>query len=251
MGGYLSIGRVYDDLYDLMKPHYQHGIEHNFKDKHDNEFIIQHISLGYLRGHEDIEKTDSLFKFILDRWSNEQIQEIISFFWMQRSYLRVSSEENERMKGRIIEFWRYLYEKYKGKEESILSREDKQILSAASKLAALLPQIDAESYKWLMLSAPYVHEDYNSSFFIEYLNELKDKGYSKETAKYIGDIYLKMLEKITPDYDQKHIRSIVEFLYNADAKDNANKICNIYGLRGHEFLRDIYERYATSVLSVN
>ncbi|MEW6674803.1 MAG: hypothetical protein AB1348_02075 [Nitrospirota bacterium] len=147
------------------------------------------------------------------------------------------------MKGRIIEFWRYLYEKYKGKDEASLTKEDKQILSSASKLTALLPQIDADSHEWLMLSVPYVHEDFNSPFFIENLDSLKDKGDSKETAKYIGDIYLKMLEKITPDFDQKDIRSIVEFLYDAGASDSANRICIIYGLRGYEFLRDIYERH--------
>jgi len=54
-----------------------------------------------------------------------------------------------------------------------------------------------------------------------------------------------MLDKITPDYDQKHIRSIVEFLYNAGAEESANKICNIYGSRGYEFLRDIYEKYSS------
>jgi len=126
--------------------------------------------------------------------------------------------------------------------EDTLSREDKQILSATSKLASLLPQIDTESYKWLLLSAPYVHEDYNSAFFIEYLDNLKDKGDRNETANYIGDIYLKMLEKITPDFDQKNILSIVEFLYSSGAADSANSICNIYGSRGYEFLRDIYEK---------
>ena len=164
---------------------------------------------------------------------------------MQRDYLMASSEENEKMRGKIIAFWRLLYEKFKGKEEITLTQNDKHILSAVSKLAAFLPKIDTESYKWLMLSALYVHEDYNSSFFIEYLDELKDKGDKSESAKYIGDIYLKMLKKITPDFDQKHIRSIVEFLYDAGATDNANKICNIYGARGYEFLRDIYDKYSS------
>ncbi len=54
-----------------------------------------------------------------------------------------------------------------------------------------------------------------------------------------------MLEKFTPDYDQEHIRSIVEFLYDAGATDSASKICNIYGARGQEFLRDIYEKYSS------
>jgi len=55
-----------------------------------------------------------------------------------------------------------------------------------------------------------------------------------------------MLKKGTPDHDKKHIRSIIEFLYNAGAQENADKICNIYGSRGNEFLRDIYEKYNVS-----
>ncbi|MEW6419544.1 MAG: hypothetical protein AB1480_15760 [Nitrospirota bacterium] len=244
MDGYFSIGRVYEYLYYLMRPHYQYGIDYDFRGKRNNEHLIQHLSLAYLRGHEPIEKPESLFSQIINKFKYGHIKEIIGFFWMQRSYLRISLEENEKMRGKVIEFWRYLYEKYKGEEESILSREDKQILSAASKLAALLPQIDAEFYNWLMLSAPYVKEDYNSSFFIEYLYELKDKGDRSETSKYIGDIYLKMLEKITPDFDQKHIRSIVEFLYDTGTTDSASRICNIYGSRSYEFLRDIYEKHS-------
>ena len=55
-----------------------------------------------------------------------------------------------------------------------------------------------------------------------------------------------MLKKGTPDYDKKHIHSIVEFLYNAGAEKNTNKIWSIYGSRGYEFLRDIYEKHANS-----
>ncbi len=123
-----------------------------------------------------------------------------------------------------------------------MTKEDKQILSSTSGLTVFLPKIDATSYEWLMLSASHINEDYNSSFFIEYLDELKDRGEKNKTARYISEIYLRMLEKITPDYDQKHVRSIIEFLYNTDSKENASKICNIYGERGYEFLRDIYEK---------
>jgi vacuolar-type H+-ATPase subunit H len=196
----------------------------------------------YLRDHEKLDDPSSLFQKIIDARKPDQIREIIGFFWMQRDILTESSEENEKMREKIIEFWRQLYKNYKGKNEKSLTQEDKKILSEASKLTIILPQIDSESYEWLMLSAPYVHEDFNSSFFIEYLDELKDKGDSKETAKYIGDIYLAMLAKSTPDFDEKHIRSTIEFVYNAGGKGKANKICNIYGSRGQEFLRDIYKR---------
>lgn len=242
MDGYLSIGKVYDDLYELMKPHYQYGISYDFKEKRNREHLIQHICIGYFRNHEKLHEPDSLFRKIIDAWKHDQIKEIIGFFWMQRDFLTGSSEENEKMKGKIIEVWRQLYRKYKGKDEKSLTQEDKKILSSVSRLAVFLHKIDPESYEWLMLSAYYVHEDFNSSFFIKYLDELKNKGDRKETAKYIGEIYLAMLEKFTPDYDQKHIRSVVEFLRDAGAQENALKICNIYGSRGQEFLRDIYEK---------
>lgn len=242
--GYLSIGKVYEDLYELMRPHYEYGLSYDFKEKRNREHLIQHICIGYLRDRERLDEEGSLFKKIIVHWKPEQIKLVIGFFWMQREYLKENTEDNENMRARIIAFWKLLYERYKGKSEDRLSREDKQILSAVAKLASSLPHVDAESYKWLILSAPYVHEDFNSAFFIEYLNELKDKGERSETAKYIGDIYLKMLNKTTPDFDQEHIRSIVEFLYNADAADSASRICNIYGWRGYEFLRDIYEKYS-------
>jgi hypothetical protein len=243
MDGYLSIGTVYDELYKLMKPHYQYGLSFGLKDKHNQEHLVQHICIGYLRDHERLGDPNSLFKKIIDAWEPDQIKEIIGFFWMQRHYLEENSDEDQRTKEKIISFWRKIYERYKGKDEKSLSKEDKKILSSVSRLAVVLPQITAESNEWLMLSATYVHEDFNSTLFIEYLDKLKDKGDSKQTAKYIGEIYLRVLEKTTPDYDKKHIRSIIEFLYNSGGKENADKICNIYGLRGYEFPRDIYEKY--------
>jgi hypothetical protein len=248
MDGYLSIGVVYDDLYELMRGHYQYGLSYDFKDKRNQEHFIQHICIGYLRDHEKLDDRSSFFKKIINAWKPDQIGEVIGFFWMQRDIVKETSKENEMIREKIMEFWRHLYSKYKGKDQKVFTQEDRKILSEASKLAVFLPEIDSESYGWLMLSAPHVHEDFNSPFFIEYLDALKNKGDSRETAKYIGEIYLEMLESITPDFDEKHIRSIAEFLYNAGAQKNANKICNIYGRRGYEFLRDIYEKYATSKL---
>jgi len=246
MDGYISIGKVYDDLYELMRPYYQYGLSYGFKEKRNREHLVQHICIGYLRDHERLDDPNSLFREITDEWKPDQIKAIIGFFWMQRDYLRGSSEENEKIQKKIIEFWKLIYDHYQGKNEESLTQEDKKILSSVSKLAVFLPKIDTESYDWLMLSAPYVHEDFNSPFFIKCLDELKGKGDGKEAAKYIAEIYLRMLEKITPDFDRKHIRSVVEFLYNAGAKEDAKKICNIYGSRGNELLRDIYEKYNIS-----
>ena len=219
-----------------MRNHYLYAIGYDFKERHTEERIVQHIAIGYLRGHEDIESTESLFRKILDVWKAQHIREIISFFSMQRDY-----KKNANIIEKIINFWRWIYEtKYK-KEVVDLTNEDKQILSDLSILTVFLPKIDDESFKWLMLSAPYIHINFNSPSFIEYLKNLKDKD--SNSPKYVGEIFLKMLESFTPDYDQKHIRFIVENLYNSAQETVADRICNIYGSRGYEFLRDIYEKY--------
>ena len=241
--GYLSIGKVYEDLYELMKPHYRYGLTYEFKEGRNQRHLVQHVCIGYLQNRESFDGPDSLFREIINAWKPDQIIEVIGFFSMQRKHIMENSEQNEAMKGRIIEFWRHLYKRYKGKDENLLTQEDKKILSYVSKLAVFLDQIDSESFEWLMLSALYVQEDFNSPYFIECLDELKEKGDRKETVEYIGEIYITMLEKITPDFDKKDIRSIIEFLYNAGAQENANKICNIYGTRGLDFLRDIYEKF--------
>lgn len=240
MSGYLGCGKVYDEIYKLMKPHYKHGIGYDFKEQHDQEYLIQHICIGYLRGNEKIGDNEGLFRNLIAIWNPEQIKEILGFFWMQRGCLNNKTEGNEKIRKNVIEFWKLLYEKYK--DEKSLNKGDRQILSKAAKLAVFLPRIDSENFNWLKLSAPYVHEDYDSPFFIEYLNEIKDKGDSLESPKQIGELFLKMLENFTPDYDKEHIRSIVEFLYQHNSKDNADKICNIFGSRGDDFLRDIYEK---------
>lgn len=200
--------------------------------------------MGYLRKHESISEKESLFRQILDKFNYDQIEDIIDFFWMQRKYLKEQTEKDEKIRKRIIEFWRWLYEKYK--KNTTLKEEDKKILSNSAKLAAILPQKDKDNFEWLMLSAPYVNINFNSSFFIEYLDELKDKGDVNETAKYIGEIYFKMLDSFTPDFNPEHIRSIVEFLYESGNKESASEICNIYGIRGDKFafLRNLYEKYS-------
>lgn len=240
--GYLSIGRFYNDLYTLMKPHYIYGLSFAFRDKHNLEHLVQHICIAFLSGREGLQDAEGLFRRITDGPNPELIKEVISFLNMQRDYLITDSEENDKIRAKIIEFWRELYRKYMGRDESLFTKEDRLILSAAAGLAVFLKEITAESCEWLRLSAPYVNENYGSTFFLEYIDVLKDRGEKNLTAKCVGNIYLRMLSRFTPDREEKHIRSTVTFLYDAGEKENADRICNIYGARGNDLLRDLYEQ---------
>lgn len=240
MNGYLSIGRVYDDLYRLMKGHYYHGIHYDFRQAKDREYLVQHISFEFLRGNENIEDRDSLFSIVLESWNPQCIREVISTFWMQRDYLKKDSPENMKIKARIISFWRWVYEnKYKGKREGDLLDADRQILSQLAELTTFLERIDSESFEWISVSAPYADEVHNSSFFIEYLNEFEDE----ESIVYVGHIFLRMLERFTPDYKKENILSIIEKLFQRDQTEAAERICNIYGERRHDFVKKAYHKF--------
>ena len=248
MQGYLNSNKIDMGLYKLMRSHYETAMDYKFKKEHSLERLVQHICFVYLQGIEKIDDEEGLFGKILDRWDLFQIKEAIGWFWMQRDFImepiknKKQTEETVRiakMRELIIDFWRWVYQsKYKGKEQ--LKGEDKEILSELSKLAVFLEKIDAESYEWLSLSALYIHVDFNASFFIKYLDNLKDKD--KDAGEYVGKIFLEILKNSTPDYDQKDIRSIVEYLCASSFKKYAEEICKIYAARGFEFLRDICER---------
>ena len=134
-------------------------------------------------------------------------------------------------------------EKYKNKKS--FNEDDKRILSDLTELTIFLPKIDEKNFRWLNLSASNIHRDPSSHFFIEYLDRLKDRADKVESGRYVGKIFLKLLDSFTPTYKSEHIISIVEYLYKLkqnETKDSADKICNIYGSRGVYFLRDIYKK---------
>lgn len=238
--GYLFTNNFYDELYLLMKKYYEKALISEIKGDRANERLVQHISLAYIRGFEDLSET-SFFGLLLKKEDISQIEDIIEFFWMIQGQLdKASSEEYMRGKQKIIQFWKFVYEKYKIKKE--LNDENKKILSTLSRLIVFLDEINLENFEWLKLSAIYLNIDFNSPHFIEHLDILKNKGNS---AHYVGKIYLEMLNNFTPDFDEKHITSTIEYLFNKNDEEinNAKKICETYGRRGFDFLRPIFEKY--------
>ncbi len=249
MYGYLVAGRFHKNMYVLMREHYKKAISDAFKEKSIEKMLVQHIAVGYLQGIDD-KSGVSLFDSMLAKWYPSQIMATINFFWMQRNVLIKKAEADiaERHGGqrnKIIKFWGVLYEKYMGKS---LNDDDKKILSAVIKLTIFLDKINNLYIDWLMLSVPYVHLEFNSPIFIEYLDKLKDKDNKVESAKYVGKIFLKMLKTYTPDYNPKHIRSIIGYLFSLeDTSKMANDICNIYGKEGYDFItKDIWKKYKGS-----
>jgi hypothetical protein len=248
--GYLYSNKINKNIYKIMKEHYKKALDYTFKEDIYSKRLVQNICYMYLEGLEDINNNDGLFRTILDKWDKAHIKEIISWLWMQRDYILEPIDEKEKpqekarmesMRKGIINFWKWINE-IKLKEKSQLGNldnSDKEILSELSKLTVFIEKIDSENYEWLKLSAPYLNVDFNASFFLKYLDDLKDKD--ENAAGYVSELFLEILKHSTPDYDQKNIRSIVTYLCKKEHYKNAIEICDTYGKRGYDFLRDIYE----------
>jgi hypothetical protein len=241
MYGYLYSNHVYDELYRLMKANYERAYGFEFAKKEVKNRLIQHLTLGYLRGNETLDDSCLFGKLIRDG-NLVHLKEVVDFFWMQRRVTENDEPHNQEIIAKVIRFWKWLYERLSDKAADEYSREEKSLLSNISRLVAFLPQIDDENSKWLAQALPFANVNHHAYSVIEEFDGLKDKGDPTVSASLIGALYLAMLDSFTPDYDQEHICSIVTFLYENGNKEAADKICNIYGARGLQFLRETYER---------
>jgi hypothetical protein len=255
MEGYLFTGKVYEKLYKLLTNSYIRALTLSFKDKRIQERLIQHITVGYIRGNEKLEK-NSLIDEIIKAGKPGDIREIVEFMWHQKDYITAIKTENEQVekekeefRKRILTFWDYILNTLNKKKD--LTEEEKKVLSELGKFAIYLPELNEDGYKRLHASAPYVTVDFDSPYFIEYLNKLKDIGDKTLSANYVGKLYLEMLHgytQLTPDYKWDNVVEIVTHLYEVGKSDDevknlANNICIFYAEHRNLRLREIYEKY--------
>jgi hypothetical protein len=246
MTGYLFGNHVYEKLYQLMKNHYLRSLSYTFKDNATGIRLSDHIGLAYLYGYDGF-SPDNLFGTILTEKKYNKVKEIVNFFWYQRENIigpGAEIEHSKRMRNKIIELWERMYGEFKDKIS--FADEEKELLSVLALLTTFLHEMNDQNFEWLMLSAPHVNLRFNYSFFIEYLDRLKDKGDRKKNARYLGNLFLKMLETFTPDFKPEHVKAVIEFIYLTKEKETsamANEICNEYGKRGSDLLRDLYEKH--------
>ena len=111
------------------------------------------------------------------------------------------------------------------------------MLSRLSGWVALVDRIDAEVLKWLKMSTQHIRGFTDSSFFVEDL-----LPHTTKTPAEVGDIYLGMLmHNIYPYHNNEHIQGIVRVLYRTGHTEVADRICNLYGAAGFDFLRSLYD----------
>ena len=248
MNGYFWNPSIFSDVYKIMIENYKIALKHDFKDRLKNRKVIEHITIGYIYKDEKLEDANSLINVILNEGNPEQLEEMVGVMWMHRDHLKSGNEKSKEQIERILKMWGILHKKYSEKvEKAELSKEEKALVCSLGKLTCFLSELNKENYEWLLFAGPYTNFDFTSPFLIEYLNELKNKIIDSEKAKvgeYYGDIFVAILKKFTPDFKQEHIKEIIEWMYATKVpkvKEKADVICNIFGSRGYEFLRELWK----------
>jgi len=230
--GYLFYSRkVYKDLYSLLREnaHYNKALTTSSFDRDITANLVGHICVGYLEEWEKLDDKKSLINMLIENGNSEQLSEVVHFFWRLREKL------DDKIKAKIKPIWRVIIQQLLKNEEK---PEYRAIISNLSTWLSLIDEIDDEILESLEVSARYLQK-MDEYFFIEYLLQHA----FMESAK-VGRIYIEMLAAgVYPDVKQKDIEETVRILYDQGQRAAADKICNMYGEKGFDFLRRVYETH--------
>ena len=235
--GYLSYSsQVYSVLYSLLKEHghYQKALEMDFGEETEahwlRESLVTHICVSWMGEGETLDDETSLIYQLINRGSPKLLSALVHFFWRERDALPAE------MKEKVRPTWRALFEALSRKADA---SEYRGVLSQLSGWVALVDRIDAEVQKWLTLSTKSIKELRDAAFFVEALRQ-----HAAKTPEEVGTVYLEMLASdVYPYYDRADIEETVRVLYRTGHKQIANRICNLYGEAGFDFLRALYDEY--------
>ena len=244
--GYLHHARFYDVTYTWMRSNYERALTEKAFDDESSRVLAQHLTLAYLRKHEEI-NSQGIFDRFIQNASTLQLQNVLSF--LKFLSMDMSKDENipvvsdHKFSPRVISLWRKL-DKTITKHKIDGSSEANEALAAISGLTRFLPEINEEFYKLLQRSVGNFSSDVEHPFFLEHLVYLKNHSKGDEMRKWTGLLILDLLKVCTPSFHKEHIEELVEWIYQGkNTKHIADEICNIYARRGSEILVPLYRNY--------
>ncbi|PFT36081.1 hypothetical protein COK71_09730 [Bacillus cereus] len=236
--GYIHFsGNISEDIYHLMKNHYEYAIEHTFKSKDMQRKIAYDIALIYLSEYEqNTEK--NLYQKVMNAWNHKLIEEIMFVFCRKTNY-----ELNKYEKQRILGFWNEIHQKYKEYKPKEFNELDKDLISKTIFLIATLDDIDETNYELISKAIPFVNNDFNQ--VIELLHKKIRENDLLDKRNLIGKLMKDLVRKLTSiTYcPEEETKCLVEYLYRSEDNDLfelANWICNTFVKNEIDFLKDIY-----------
>ena len=233
MAGYLFFSRDVDqEVYrQLCKGnHFEKALVTEFDTEYLVQSLVYQISIGYLRGWDDLEAEDSLVKKLIANQDISQLDHLVNYIWVDREAIKLQPTD------KIKPLWREICNSLKEKEGN---SEYHKTISYLVKWLSAVNSIDEEIIEWIKFSGKYIQDYFDAHYLVEYL-----LIHVKNTPNEVGQIYINLIESgIYPDYEEKNILGTIETLYQAGLKKVADKICDEYTKNGKYFLRGLYDKY--------
>lgn len=247
--GYLHHSRFYDVTYEWMRESYSRAIAGGQFDDASRRRLSEHLTLAYLRNHEDLDKNSLIDRFLAEA-SLDQIQEALSFIEDLSVDIskdgKTDSVSDHNFAPRVLTLWRKIDGKLADSSAGE-SEERRQTVSLLAGLTRFLPTIDDSSFALLRRAISNFASDQEHPFFLEHLIYQKDHSRSGETRQWVGLVILELLKVCTPSFRKEDIVELVQWLYEGrETNQIASEICNIYARRGSDFLVELYRKYKRS-----
>jgi len=250
MNGYLFSSKIYKFIYSQMLTHYKAALSYPFKDRYSSEGLIEHLMLGYLWKFDD-EFKGCLFKQMLTNKPVHELSDVIIHISRLEETYKTANDDidfKQRIESLIFGTWFHIYKNLHKKKK--LSENEKNIVSQTVYLAPFVQVFNETNFELLLFTAEFTQYSHNTPDMIKHLNSYLSIEPEDKSLKYIGNIFIKMINSLKPDvpiYKDEHIRNIVDKLFKSGDNDNismAEEICEIFGKSGRdEILRDVYYEY--------
>jgi hypothetical protein len=182
-----------------------------------------------LGGDEILGDEKSLIFQLIKKDGSEVVSDIIQFVHMS------NKSKEKGFSEKIKPLWKRLYELLKDKKGN---PEYTNVIRQLCSWLDGIEKIDDEVSEWVKFSIDHIKEFWDSFDITKYLSR-----HAIKTPEAVGELYMYMLRRgYYPDFAREDIQRIVEALYEKQLKEKADEICRLYQARGHEFLKEIYEK---------
>lgn len=196
--GYSYVGDVYQEVYSYLA---EHGDllkvldDKNLKDRVGDSFV-QQIAVAYINDFESLEDEHGLLRILINRKKPEELRQLTWFIWTLRN------KEDTKLRNKVYDLWPLLMDLV-----DFSTKEGRELASNLCHWAAFVDVLDEKRKAILLSIAPYADELYNSSDLLQSIAYL-----SNAQPIEANEIWLKLLERSSPDFPEEEIRQILSNL---------------------------------------
>jgi len=230
--GYLDNSSIDFEIHNKL---YKLGIfERVLNNKNNKQYIkrlIEYILFYYISKDDSFDNEKSMIAQLLSISNRENIESILNILFFNKN----NSKNISKKQLQIL--WRKLFKKIENNNYA-------NLYINLLKLIKVTSDLDSEDMSLINLSIERVPIEVETINFHNFWIAEKFLKLIDKNPKYIANIYIKLLSKsLFGEHNEEEVSQILEYLYQHNLKQEANKISNLYGEYGIDKWKDIYDKY--------